>query len=447
MAAPFSTNRRKLLLGAAGLSASSILYGCGSSSSGTQNQGAEGSPDSGELNVWGGVAADKGPQDLLDAFEKKYPKIKVTYTRFVNNEKGILKVDTALQGGVPIDVYFSYGVTELVRRVNAGLALDLTDLATADENLKQFTQADPQLTWLFDKKLYSLPTTYYPGFIYLNKDMLDHAGVTIPDDWTVEDFHNVAKELTGGGVYGTFVYPKTSTTILGGNSHYKEGGKASNFDDPAFKQEYDLAVQMTKEGTLFPESKILAQHIEGYPEPLFVHGQFAMTRNGTSALRYFNDTKQYPRDFPITFAKEPAPVKGQPYWNTGDRGDSVQISSKSQNQAAAWTLVKFWMTEGTKYIAKAGKISPVEVQIKDPDDIIPGVLGDDRDKLYDVDAFKKVFFQKDIKIHLQTIFTANNEIANITSKLVQQILLGQVSVDEGLKKMKTQSDAAIKKDA
>lgn len=439
-------------MGATGLAATSLLYGCGadtsSGSDSSPNAASGGGGDgaiAGLLNVWGGVAGDKGPQDLCNAFMKKYPNVKIKYTRFVNNSQGILKVDTALQGGVPIDVYFSYGSTELIRRVNAGLALDLTDLAKADPFMKQFVQTDPQLTWLFDGKLYSIPTTYYPTFCYLNKDRLDKAGITIPDGWTVDDYHDIAKELSAPGVYGTFRYPEIAVEKLGGNAWYKDGGKESNFDNPAFKEELDLAVAMEKDGSLFPEKQKLAQKIENYPEPLMVHQKVAMSFNGTSALRYFNNTEEYPRTFPMTFAPEPRPTKGKPFWNTGDRGDSVQISSKSENQKAAWAFVKFWMEEGTPYIAKAGKISPYDVQKKDPDEIVPKVLGPDRDKLYDVDAFKKVYFNKDLKIHLQTIFTANSEISELTSPLVQQVLMQQIPVDQALQKMKSQADAAIKK--
>ena len=42
------------------------------------------------------------------AFQQKFPQYKVNYTRFVNDDRGNLKLDTALQGGLDIDVYFTY---------------------------------------------------------------------------------------------------------------------------------------------------------------------------------------------------------------------------------------------------------------------------------------------------------------------------------------------------
>ncbi len=78
------------------------------------------------LEVWGGVPPETGPGDLVAAFSKAYPNIKVNYTRFVNDDTGNTKLDTALQGGTPIDVYFSYTVPRMGQRIKAGVAEDLT---------------------------------------------------------------------------------------------------------------------------------------------------------------------------------------------------------------------------------------------------------------------------------------------------------------------------------
>ncbi|MDX2971947.1 hypothetical protein PWY36_22400, partial [Kribbella solani] len=57
-----------------------------------------------------------GPGDVVKAFRAKFPRYDVEYTRFVNDERGNLKLDTALQGGVDIDVYFTYSQGALALR-------------------------------------------------------------------------------------------------------------------------------------------------------------------------------------------------------------------------------------------------------------------------------------------------------------------------------------------
>ena len=101
---------RRSLLGLAGASAAAgaaTLSGCGGG-------GASTDPDT--LQVWSGLPPESGPQDLIDRFQEAHPDIPVRYTRYVNDDRGNLKVNTALQGGVDIDVFFTCGVENLAMR-------------------------------------------------------------------------------------------------------------------------------------------------------------------------------------------------------------------------------------------------------------------------------------------------------------------------------------------
>src|SRR5690606_14418002 len=136
------------------------------------------------INVWGALTLDRGVQELLDAFKAKYPDIQVNYEQFPNNTDGNLKLDTSLQGGAPVDVFFSYGAPNVARRTDAGYAMDLTELAKSIPEAAPFTATDPQRTALFEGKLFAIPTCYNPYMVYLNQDMLDAAGIDVPFDWT-----------------------------------------------------------------------------------------------------------------------------------------------------------------------------------------------------------------------------------------------------------------------
>ncbi|HZX03430.1 MAG TPA: hypothetical protein VFF46_10880, partial [Kribbella sp.] len=115
-------SRREVLAGVGAGLAAAVVPGC---------SGAEGGR-SGALQVWGGVPAASGPADVVKAFQQKFPQYKVDYTRFVNDDRGNLKLDTALQGGVDIDVYFTYTQGAMALRAGSGLAADLTDRVKAD---------------------------------------------------------------------------------------------------------------------------------------------------------------------------------------------------------------------------------------------------------------------------------------------------------------------------
>src|SRR5690606_24888090 len=78
------------------------------------------------INVWGAVPLERGVGAVIEAFSAKHPEITVQYTQYTNNSDGNLRLDTSLQGGAPIDVFFSYGATNVARRTLAGYAADLT---------------------------------------------------------------------------------------------------------------------------------------------------------------------------------------------------------------------------------------------------------------------------------------------------------------------------------
>ena len=86
------------------------------------------------LRMWGGVPAESGPQKVCDNFNEAYKDkgIQVEYERFVNDDTGNLKLETNLLSGTGVDLYMTYGISQLTKRAQGSMALDLTDLMTKD---------------------------------------------------------------------------------------------------------------------------------------------------------------------------------------------------------------------------------------------------------------------------------------------------------------------------
>ncbi|TDE97409.1 extracellular solute-binding protein [Occultella glacieicola] len=441
-------SRRGLLGGALGLAAGAgALTACGPSdgSGGTGGGPPEdmGSPEEGRLVVWGGVAPEAGPQELVDAFMAKYPDIEVEYTRFVNNAEGILKLDTALQGGVPIDVFFSYGTVDVVRRAQAGLALDLTDLAGDDDLASIFVQDEP-ISTLVNGKLFSIPTTHFPNFVVINQDAMDAAGIEIPFDWTIEDYHQIAQEFKNSGFdVGAYNVPRHAAVGLGGDYLYTEDGSESNFDHPLFRKRLEDTLAMEDDGSIFTQERITAEDIGGYAQNYFLDGTFAMMLDGTIIARYVKNLEEYPHDFRVTFRPYPSLGAGEPYFNPGVRGDDVQISAKSNYPSAAWTFVKFWMDEGAPLVTPSGKVSPFQFQDGPSPELNAALFGENADELFDVESFEQTFFTDVPPLSVKTITTAYTEISEIKSQIEEEIRLRSKSIDDGLEEMKTLSDEAI----
>src|SRR5690625_407769 len=106
-----------------------LLIGC---SSGNDKQdkdsSGEGSKEPITLNLWGGLPPESGPQQMVDNWNKDNPDVRLEYTRYVNDADGKLKLDTALNATDQVDIYFSYDLPALKKRVNAGNAVDLGTL-------------------------------------------------------------------------------------------------------------------------------------------------------------------------------------------------------------------------------------------------------------------------------------------------------------------------------
>ncbi len=72
-------------------------------------------------------------------------------------------------------------------------------------------------------------------------------------------------------------------------------------------------------------------------------------------------------------------------------------------------------------------------------------IGPDRDKLYDVEAYRRVVLTPKFKLSLPTYSTASAEIAKIMQTETDRYLIGEISLDQCINEMKQQADAAIQK--
>jgi multiple sugar transport system substrate-binding protein len=442
MTVPFRArfDRRTLIAGGGALAAGAALGSLGAPST-TFATPAFRAQDAVTLEVWGGVPAENGPQDLIDAFKEANPSINVNYTRYVNDDTGNTQLDTALQGGTPIDVYFTYAVPRLGQRIKAGAAADLTARIEADADLKKWVDETDGI-FSSDGKYYSLPTTKEPNFVFVNKDKLEDAGASLPGaGWTIDEFRELSTTLTKDGAFGTFSPPDVARQKLGPNYWYTADATASNFDNPAFRESVQLHRDMIDAGSAFPWTDVLAQNLKAYAQTPFLTEQTMLWVNSSYSLRFIGDKEQYPHDFVTTFAPLPVPADATDPWNGGGINNWIMAKEGTPNLDAAWTFIRFWLVDGAKYMLKAGKVPAFPGT--DEDTVIEGILGPDRDTLYDVEAYRKVVFADDIRLVTDSITTAGAEIQTIVDGLSDRLFIGEISVDEWVTEAKTQADAAI----
>lgn len=398
---------RRGLMGLAGASAAALgatsLAGCG---------GAGASTDPDTLQVWSGLPPESGPQSLIDRFQEAHPDIPVRYTRYVNDDRGNLKVNTALQGGVDIDVFFTFGIANLAMRGGTDIAADLGDRVRATPELAGLLDPDQPMALMDGDTITALATTRAPNFVLFNDTLREEAGVELPSTWTWQEYLEVLAQLSGDGRHGSYTLPDMPRIAIGPDYRLTEEGD-SNFSHPAFREHFATSAELIRDGVLYPWSQALARQVEVYQQNNFVAGDFTSWVTAPFSLRFLNDQEAYPHDFRVSAA--PIPTVEDQDWNTGEYGAFIQVNAKSKKQEWAWEFCKFWLLEGARDMLKAGYMSIISDV--EEDEILEGLLGEGAEEFFDVESFRHTIFDGPPKLHMDTDLTAYSEI---TLKYEQQ---------------------------
>jgi multiple sugar transport system substrate-binding protein len=416
-----------------------VLAGVGAGLAATVVPGCSGGGGgrSGALQVWGGVPAASGPAEVVKAFQRKFPQYQVNYTRFVNDDRGNLKLDTALQGGVDIDVYFTYSQSSMALRAGSGLAADLTDRVRADPDLQVFLDTEQPRSYIENGRVKALATAREPFFVLFNERLRQQAGVDLPQAWTIEEYRATAKKLTTDTTVGTYTLPDVARIALGPNYWYD--GNRSNFGDPHFEQGLRLGREMIADGTAFPWTEVLSRHLDAYQQNAFLAEEFHLWSTAPFNLRYLYDAKKYPHDFKVAFAPPPT-VDGQ-NWNGGSYNNFIMVNPASPKLDAAWAFVKFWLTEGATPMLKGGKL-PVLGDVTD-EQIVSGMLGKEPAKYFDVDSFRRVVLTSDPKLATDTRLTGFPEISLAMKQQRDLCWIGEKDPGAAIREVRRLADAAI----
>lgn len=380
----------RILLLAFMLGVAMVLSACGGGDDEGNDAGddAGGNQDEGTvtLNFWGGVPAENGPQAVVDKWNEEHPDIQVKYTRYVNDDEGNLRVNTALQTGEDIDILMSHSTNDYEQRVDSEFLADLSD--RFDDQFVQDKIGPGASKWKVDDKYYALPTNINAIFLMFNEDALKEKGLEVPETMTWDELRDYANQLKDSGF--AFPYALDANTIHGiiQNALIDEGfekdGK-SNLDHPNVRKGLQMYYEMMHTDKTMPA---LAEQVSTNmaPEQMFLNGEIGIYQAGAWRLRMSNDLNEYPREFKIAFAPYPH-FEGQSV-PAHHIEDAMSIVEDSEHKDEAWQFIEWYAKEGMMELAPGGRV-PASKDA--PQEEARGMIIQGAEDTYNVDSLNSTY--------------------------------------------------------
>lgn len=400
----------------------------------SQQESTEAPAETVKLQVWGAVAEEYGPQEMVDAFNAEHDDIQVEYVLYTNDDAGNTKLDMSLMAGGDADLFFSYNDTYLQKRVEAGNTLGLKEMLDAQGFDPVEAFGEGVTAYETDGEYYMMPTVTSNDCILYNKKMFDEAGIDYPNPgWDYEEFIAAAEALTKDGVYGYF-YPAwgagqpatdMAKRALGNNWMYNEDGSAVQIDKPEVKQSFQAYMDRVADGIEVDFVDSATQKMSS--QDMLLQGKAAMVY-GNWIVRYVTDTENYPHDFVTGFATVPKLSSGQDVLYTGSLGDYLSINSKSEHPEAAMEFMQWYIKGGINPLAKYGRI-PAYSGI-DRGEIVELAFGENAD-LFDMEEAQSVFLTSG-DVAPRTVTAASSEIDTVLTEEFEKAFAGEQTVEEAI---------------
>ncbi|MGH0054244.1 MAG: ABC transporter substrate-binding protein [Sphaerochaetaceae bacterium] len=382
---------------------------------------------------------------IFEEFMQDNPDIEVVVNFIPDNNDKMVKLDIMAMGGGEIDVMPLADGDQFARAEN-GILLNLDQFIERDGIDMRESFGGYEEWARYQDNYYCYPLRATLGGLYYNKDMFDAAGIPYPTpDWTFDEYLQIAKALAkdidGQYVYGAYQHTWAQEWAVFGAqkaSFYTEDG-LSNIEDPTLvtalknrKMMDDERIQ--KSFPLITSTKTIA-NIE------FLGEKTAMAVAVSWLVRDMKDKNRFPFDFDAGIAYLPrfdeTVAEKQIYMSVSGLG----IPSTSQHPEEAWRFIRYYIENGSKYIAQAGNV-PCYLPAYDGD-LIENYISGSGLSVQDVSPF---FDEEAQKYSLKLITgTAMTEYTQIINEEASLYLTGSKTLEDTISSIKTRADQAIQK--
>ena len=298
-----------------------------------------------------------------------------------------------------------------------------------------------------DEQVYSIFSDIrYNNVILINKDMLEAAGLSMPDqNWTWDDYREYAIAMTQGTgantIYGSYIHSWGNQNLLGvycakpDNAFFNDDGSLT-FGNPEFRDflqfRYDLE-NVDKASTPLADVKALNMNYRDQ----FFSGKIAMLPMGTNLLSDVGN-EIYAHDFVTAFA--PCPL-----WNVDDtRYNSVggiyyHIAKTSAHPQEAFEFLRFWTTEGVPLKAMFTSNEKGVDKMESTKAIVAGF-----EDLVDLDSLEALMENPDgVETYDSFAPEYQSQIETVLNEETDKFLLGSQSLDDTINNLLTRGNEII----
>ncbi len=296
------------------------------------------------VNV-GGSAAQL-IENVCKEFNEANPGIVVEPVYTGNYDDTVTKIQTAVQGGTPPDVFVSLA-TQRFTMASTGMAMPLDDLIAADGDegkayIEDFLPGFMEDSYV-DGKIYSIPFQRSTMVLYYNKDAFKAVGLdpeAPPTTW--EEMADYAVKLTDDSRYGVGIALNSGSAqwaftgfclqnSTDGQNLMSEDGKSVFFNTPENVEALQFWLDLQN------EYKCMAEGIVQWTDlpTQFLAGEVAMIYHTTGNMANIHDNADF--DFGTAFLPAHKRI-GAP---TGGGNFYISNGLSEERVQAAWKFIKF----------------------------------------------------------------------------------------------------------
>lgn len=275
----------------------------------------------------------------IKAFEEQNPNIKVSYTPgLAGSEYNAKLLSSAAANALP-DVMFV--ASESYRQlVSKGALMEITEKFDENFPLDDFIDSSRQIMEI-DGKVYAISACTVSPIVYYNKDVFDAAGLEYPsadpaECWTIDEFREVAKQLTSEDIYGVYGLETVADTLnaqilSNGGTRYSDDYMTSTMNSPEVKEVFETIKAIRVEDGSAPDASTL-DAVGMSAKQMLQTGKVAMLVDGSWALQELAAS-----DMNIGMA--PMPSYGEVL--TTGQAHLHAISAKTEHPEEAWKFLQF----------------------------------------------------------------------------------------------------------